>query len=59
MEVPADVKVEVLEENPTSLRFLIPMTPLAIAQDLSEEELEAIAASEIYRTTVISQAYYS
>ncbi|MHC5855464.1 NHLP leader peptide family RiPP precursor [Nostoc sp.] len=43
VEFPADVKVQVLEENPTSLHFVLPMSPVAIAQELSEEELEAIA----------------
>ncbi|MCW5315517.1 NHLP leader peptide family natural product precursor [Nostoc sp. KVJ3] len=43
VEFPADVKVQVLEENSTSLHFVLPMSPVAIAQELSEEQLEAIA----------------
>ncbi|MDZ8105942.1 MAG: NHLP leader peptide family RiPP precursor [Nostoc sp. DedQUE12a] len=43
VEFPADVNVQVLEENPTSLHFVLPMSPVAIAQELSEEQLEAIA----------------
>ncbi|MEH1770604.1 NHLP leader peptide family RiPP precursor [Nostoc sp.] len=55
VEFPADVKVQVLEENPTSLYFVLRMSPLAIAQDLSEEQLEAIAGGYI-RLPVISIA---
>jgi hypothetical protein len=43
VEFPADVNVQVLEENSTSLHFVLPMSPVAIAQELSEEQLEAIA----------------
>jgi hypothetical protein len=43
VEFPADVNVQVLEENSTSLHFVLPMSPVAIAKELSEEQLEAIA----------------
>ncbi|MEH1770606.1 NHLP leader peptide family RiPP precursor [Nostoc sp.] len=43
VEFPSDVNVQILEENPTSLHFVLPMSPVAIAQELSEEQLEAIA----------------
>ncbi len=43
VEFPADVKVQILEENPTSLYFVLPISPVTIAQELSQEQLEAIA----------------
>ncbi len=43
VEFPADVKVQILEENPTSLYFVLPMSPVAIFQELSEEQLGVIA----------------
>ncbi|MEH1770607.1 MAG: NHLP leader peptide family RiPP precursor [Nostoc sp.] len=43
VEFPSDVNVQILEENPTSLHFVLPVSPVSVAQDLSEEELEAIA----------------
>jgi len=43
VEFPADVNVQVLEENPTSLHFVLPISPVSIAQELSQEQLEAIA----------------
>jgi hypothetical protein len=55
VEFPADVNVQVLEENPTSLHFVLPISPVAIAQELSEEELLAIAAGgQIKELTKIS-----
>ena len=47
VEFPADVKVQILEENPTSLHFVLPMSPVAIAQEFSEEQLEAIAGASV------------
>ena len=47
VEFPAPVKVQILEENPSSLYFVLPISPLVIAQDLSEEQLEAIAGGAL------------
>ncbi|ACC81664.1 NHLP leader peptide family RiPP precursor [Nostoc punctiforme] len=52
VEFPAEVSVQVLEENSTSLYFVLPISPVAIAQELSEEQLEAIAGG--YMTTLAS-----
>lgn len=50
VEFDQEVTVQVLEENPTSLHFVLPMSPMQIANrlseitnELSEEELEEIA----------------
>ncbi|ACC81660.1 NHLP leader peptide family RiPP precursor [Nostoc punctiforme] len=47
VEFPADVTVQVLQENPTSLYFVLPLSPTAIMQELSEEQLQAIAGGGI------------
>jgi dihydroorotate dehydrogenase len=54
VEFPADVNVQVLEENPTSLHFVLPISPVAIAQELSEEELLALAAGVNYSAVTVS-----
>ena len=43
VEFPQEVKIQVLEENSTSLYFVLPMSPMAITEELSEDQLEAIA----------------
>jgi len=43
VEFPTDVNVQVLEKNPTSLHFVLPISPVSIARKLSQEQLEAIA----------------
>lgn len=43
VEFAEEVNVQVLEENPTFLYFVLPMSPMQIANELSEEELEEIA----------------
>ena len=40
---PEQVKIQVLEENSSSLYFVLPMSPMTIAAELSEEQLEVIA----------------
>ena len=42
-QLPAEVNVQVIEENPTSLCFVLPMRPEIPGQELDESELEAIA----------------
>ncbi|ACC81661.1 NHLP leader peptide family RiPP precursor [Nostoc punctiforme] len=54
VEFPADVNVQVLEENPTSLHFVLPISPVAIAQELSEEELLALAAGVNYSAVTVA-----
>ncbi|WP_208346021.1 NHLP leader peptide family RiPP precursor [Aetokthonos hydrillicola] len=43
VQIPDDIKVNVLEENPTTLYFVLPMRPEISGQELSDEQLEAIA----------------
>ncbi|UKO95903.1 NHLP leader peptide family RiPP precursor [Nostoc sp. UHCC 0870] len=46
VELPAEVSVQVLEETPTNLYFVLPMRPQfkeGDLEDISEEELQAIA----------------
>lgn len=38
-----EVNITVLEETPNSLHFVLPMSPMQIATELSEDELEEIA----------------
>jgi hypothetical protein len=42
VKFPAGVNVQILSENPTSLYFVLPISPVA-TEELSEEQLEAIA----------------
>ncbi|MBD2207945.1 NHLP leader peptide family natural product precursor [Calothrix sp. FACHB-1219] len=60
VELPAEVSVQVLEETPTNLYFVLPMRPQFEAgelADVSEEELEAIAGgSKISQLVSISVA---
>ena len=48
IELPQEVTVKVLEENLTSLYFVLPVNPLETLEDVevSEEELEAIAGGK-------------
>ena len=48
VEFPEEIKVQVLEENSSSLYFVLPMSPMAIAQELSEDQLEVIAGGNKY-----------
>ena len=43
VEFPQEVQIQVLEENSTSLYFVLPMSPMEITEELSEEQLEAVA----------------
>ncbi|MEM7593392.1 MAG: NHLP leader peptide family RiPP precursor [Cyanobacteria bacterium P01_A01_bin.83] len=65
VELPEEVSVQVLEENSTTLNFVLPMAPQTIGREISEEELEmvagggkssAIAATITRVTTVITLA---
>ncbi|MCF4965702.1 NHLP leader peptide family RiPP precursor [Nostoc sp. CMAA1605] len=62
VELPAEVSVQVLEETPTNLYFVLPMRPQFEAgelADVSEEELEMLAgasAAAISRAVSISVA---
>jgi hypothetical protein len=42
-QFPADVNVQVLEENPTTIYLVVPLDPDISSMELSEEQLEAIA----------------
>ena len=43
VELPAEISVQVLEENSTTLNFVLPMRPETSGYELSETELEAVA----------------
>lgn len=43
VQFPEAVNVQVQEENPTSLYFVLPMSPQIEGQEISEEELDAVA----------------
>lgn len=42
-----EVNLQVLEENPNTLYFVLPMSPMAATQELSEEQLEEVAGGLI------------
>lgn len=43
VQLPDDVSVRVMEENPTNLYFVLPMRPDLSGAELSDEQLEAVA----------------
>ena len=43
VQLPAEVSLKVMEENPTNLYFVLPMRPDLSGAELSEEQLEAVA----------------
>ncbi len=43
VQMPAEVSVRVMEENPTNLYFVLPMRPDLSEVELSEEQLEGVA----------------
>ncbi|MBC6430118.1 class IIb bacteriocin, lactobin A/cerein 7B family [Nostoc sp. HG1] len=43
IQLPANVSVKVVEENPTNLYFVLPMRPDLSGAELSDEQLEAVA----------------
>ena len=43
IQFPAEIKVEVKEENPTSLYFVLPIRPEIAGQQISDEQLAAIS----------------
>ena len=43
VQLPGEVNVQVLEENPTSLYFVLPMRPDLSGAELSDEQLETVA----------------
>ena len=55
VQFPQDLTIEVLEENPTSLYLVLPMSPMTMAEELSEEKLEAIAGG--YSLVLMSSAF--
>jgi len=46
VQLPAEMSVQVLEENPNTLYFVLPVRPNS-PKELTEEELEAVAGGEI------------
>jgi hypothetical protein len=58
VELPAEVSVQVLEETPTNLYFVLPLRPQFEEEDLddiSEAELQAIAGASLGR--VVSKIF--
>ena len=47
IQLPADVTVQVMEESPKQLYFVIPNRPAAAQGDLDEQQLEAIAGGSL------------
>ncbi len=43
VQLPQEVSVQVMEENPTSLYFVLPPRPEISGQEISDEQLQAIA----------------
>lgn len=43
VQLPAQLSVQVLEENPTTLYFVLPMRPDLAGAELSDAQLEAVA----------------
>ncbi|MBO3458661.1 NHLP leader peptide family RiPP precursor [Aetokthonos hydrillicola Thurmond2011] len=43
VQIPDEIKVNILEENATNLYFVLPIRPEISGQELSDEQLEAIA----------------
>jgi hypothetical protein len=43
LAVPASVEIRVVEETPTSAYLVLPAAPVGAGQELSEQELEAVA----------------
>ncbi|MBD2243787.1 NHLP leader peptide family RiPP precursor [Nostoc sp. FACHB-888] len=43
VQLPAEVNVRVLEENPTTLYFVLPIRPNLSGSELSDAQLEAVA----------------
>ena len=43
VQLPEEINVQIKEENPTSLYFVLPMCPQIEGQEISEEELDAVA----------------
>ena len=67
VQLPSEMGVQVLEENPTTLYFVMPMRPDLSEAELSDEQLEAVAggstpgcwiasATAVYATYAVSQA---
>ena len=47
VELPEEISVQVLEENSTTLNFVLPMHPETSGHELNESELEAIAGGKL------------
>lgn len=43
IKIADNIDVQILEENSSSVYFVLPMKPTAVAQELSEEDLETVA----------------
>ncbi|MBD0347496.1 MAG: NHLP leader peptide family natural product precursor, partial [Coleofasciculus sp. Co-bin14] len=43
IQLPDEISVQVLEENPSNLYFVLPMHPSTSGAELSEQELEAVS----------------
>ncbi len=56
VELAQEIRIQVLEENFTSLYFVLPVNPMVVFKkiDLSEEELEVVAAGA-RGTNIISE----
>ena len=56
VQLPAEINVQVIEENPTSLHFVIPMRPQVPGHELNEEELETIAGGRSVTVEMLKES---
>ncbi|MBD2243789.1 NHLP leader peptide family RiPP precursor [Nostoc sp. FACHB-888] len=54
VQLPSEVKVQILEENPTTLYFVLPVRPNSSGSELSNEQLEAVAGGTVV-APIVSQ----
>ena len=47
VQLPEQINVQVMEENPTSLYFVVPVRPEIAGHEISDEQLEAIAGGVV------------
>ncbi|MBD2243790.1 NHLP leader peptide family RiPP precursor [Nostoc sp. FACHB-888] len=59
IQLPANVSVKVVEENPTNLYFVLPMRPDLSGAELSDEQLETVAGGILPAASALVSATIS